>query len=171
MKKNCILIPVGDSPNSRHAVQRAAAEFLENPNLHVHLLNVQTPLPRHISQFLGPRTRGDWHRDRAEEALAPAREILKRHSIPFEEHTRLGPKAEMIVEEARRLKVDRILMATARKNSLTRMLEDSTTNNVLELTPVPVELVAGDAVSPLEKFGVPAGIGGAIALLVAAALD
>jgi YjbE family integral membrane protein len=168
---NNILIPVGESPNSRHAVQRAAAEFLENPNLYVHLLNVQTPLPRHISQFLGAKTRADWHRDRAEEALAPAREILKRHNIPFEEHTRLGRKAEMIVLEAKRLNVDRILMATARKNSLTRMLEDSTTNNVLELTPVPVELVAGDAISPLEKFGVPAGIGGAIALLVAAAID
>ena len=33
------------------------------------------------------------------------------------------------------------------------------------------ELVAGDAISPLEKFGVPAGIGSAIALLVAAAIE
>ena len=169
--KNNVLIPVGESRNSRHAVQRIAQEFLDNPDIRVHLLNVQQPLPSHIAQFLGPKTRGDWHRDRAEQCLAPAREILKRHNIPFDEHTRLGRKAEMIVEEAKRLKVDRILMATARKNSLTRMLEDSTTNNVLELTTVPVELVPGDAISSLEKFGVPAGIGGAIALLVAAALD
>ena len=51
------------------------------------------------------------------------------------------------------------------------MLEDSTTNRMLELTTVPVELVAGESISKLERFGVPAGIGTALALLVAAALD
>jgi len=168
---NTVLIPVGDSRNSRYAVQRVAAEFLRNPEMRVHLLNVQTPLPRHISQFLGPKTRADWHRDRAEEVLKPARAILARHAIPFEEHTRLGRKAEIIVDEAKKLGCDRIVMATARKNSLTRMLEDSTTNNVMELTTVPVELVPGDAISKLERFGIPAGLGAALALLVAEALD
>ena len=60
-------------------------------------------------------------------------------------------------------------MSTARKNSLTRMLEDSTTNKVLELTSVPVELIAGDTASRLERWGVPsAGIGALLALIVAA---
>ena len=168
---NTVLVPVGDSPNARYAVQRVAAEFLANPALRVHLLNVQAPLPRHIAQFLGRRTRAEYHRDRAEEALAPARALLARHGIACEEHTRLGQKAELIVEEANRLRCDRIVMATARKDSLTRMLEDSTTNRVLELTSVPVELVPGDAILPLERYGVPAGIGAALALLVAAAVD
>ena len=35
-------------------------------------------------------------------------------------------------------------MGTARKNSLTRMFESSVTNRVLELTTVPVEVIAGD---------------------------
>ena len=77
----------------------------------------------------------------------------------------------LIAHEAERLACDHILMSTARKNSLTRMLEDSTTNRVLELTTVPVELVAGDQVSKLEQYGVPAGIGTVIALIAAAALD
>ena len=62
-------------------------------------------------------------------------------------------------------------MGTARKNSLTRMLEDSTTIKVLERTTVPVEVIAGDSISRLERYGLPAGVGGAIALLVAAAAD
>jgi len=49
------------------------------------------------------------------------------------------------------------------------MFEDSITDRVLELTSVPVELVAGESVSRLERLGVPAGIGAAIALLVLAA--
>ena len=57
-------------------------------------------------------------------------------------------------------------MTTARKNSLTRMLEDSTTSKVLELTTVTVEIVAGDQVSKLEQIGVPIGIATAIGMLV-----
>ena len=62
-------------------------------------------------------------------------------------------------------------MSTARKNSLTRMLEASVTNRVLELTTVPVEVIAGDAVSKLERYGIPAGIGGTLGLLLLAAAD
>jgi hypothetical protein len=51
------------------------------------------------------------------------------------------------------------------------MLEDSTTNSVLELTSVPVELIAGDAVSRLERYGIPAGIGAILGLMLFAAAD
>jgi hypothetical protein len=36
---------------------------------------------------------------------------------------------------------------------------------------VPVEVIAGDAVSRWERYGIPAGVGGLIALLLAAAAD
>ena len=42
-------------------------------------------------------------------------------------------------------------MGAARKNSLTRMLQDSTSSNVLEHTSVPVEIISGNAVSRLER--------------------
>jgi hypothetical protein len=38
------------------------------------------------------------------------------------------------------------------------MLEASTTNRVLERTTVPVEIIAGDSVSTLERVGVPLGL-------------
>jgi len=86
-------------------------------------------------------------------------------------HFALGRRAEVIVETAKRLRCHHIVMSTARKNSLTRMLEDSVTNRVLELTPVPVEVIAGEHVSKLERYGVPVGVGAALAALVIAALD
>jgi hypothetical protein len=49
------------------------------------------------------------------------------------------------------------------------MLQDSTTNRVLEQTQVPVEVIAGNEVSRLERWGLPAGLGALIALLLAAA--
>ncbi|HUP96877.1 MAG TPA: YjbE family putative metal transport protein [Usitatibacter sp.] len=166
-----VLLPVGDSRNAQFAVRRVVQEYLEHPGMFVHLLNVQMPLSQHIAQFLRQKTRDEYHRDRAQAALRPAVELLSQHKIPFERHVRSGDRATIIAREAERLKCDHIVMATARKNSLTRMLEDSTTNRVLELTNVPVELVAGDAVSKLERFGVPAGIAAALGLLVAAAFD
>jgi len=164
-----ILVPVDGSKNGAHALRRVVTQFLGDPSLEVHLLNVQAPFSRHIAQFVSKRSRDDFHREQAEKALAPARELLAHHGVPFSAHVRLGEKAKMIVDEARRLRCERIVMATARKNSITRMLEDSVTNKVLEQTSVPVEIIAGDDISPLERWGLPAGLGAAIALLLAAA--
>ena len=169
MKK--ILVPVGESRNGLFAVRRVVNEFMADPAMEIHLLNVQMPLSRHIAQFVARGNREDFHRERAELALKPARELLQQHGVPFSEHMRLGERAAIIADEAKRLRCDHIVMSTARKNSLTRLLEVSTTNRVLELTTVPVELVAGDQVSKLERFGIPAGVGTAVALLVAAAVD
>jgi len=164
-----ILIPVDGSKNSAFAVRHVVAEFLKDPAKEVHLLNVQPPLSQHIAQFVSRRNRDEWHRDEAEKALAPARQLLEQHGIPHTATFKLGDRAETIADEARRLRCHHIVMSTARKNSLTRMLQDSTTNRVLELTSVPVELIAVDAVSSVERWGLPAGIAALIALLFAAA--
>ena len=163
-----ILIPVDGSKNSEFAVRHVINGFLADSSKEVHLLNVQPPLSRHVAQFVSRRNRDDWHRDQAEKALAPARELLSQHGVPHASAWRLGEKAQVITDEARRLRCHQIVMGTARKNSLTRMLQDSTTNKVLERTTVPVELIAGSGVSKLERWGLPAGVGAAIALLVAA---
>lgn len=163
-----VLVPVDDSRNAQHALRQVINEFIANPAMEIHLLNVQAPLSRHIGRFLARESRTKWHRDQAEKALAPAREMLARHNIPVAEHVELGARAETIVALAKRLHCDHIVMGTARKNSLTRMIESSTTNRVLELTNIPVEVVAGDAISPIERYGIPAGIGAALTLLVMA---
>ena len=164
-----ILIPVDGSPNSQFAVRRLVNEFMTDSAMEVHLLNVQPWFSRHIARFVNAKDIKAFHHDRAEEALAPARRLLEQHGIPHTAHHKMGERAQVIADEARRLRCHHILMSTARKNSLTRMLEDSTTNKVLELTSVPVEVISGDAASRLERWGVPtAGIGALIALVVAA---
>lgn len=166
-----VLVPVDGSPNSQHAVRHIIGEFSRRPAMEVHLLNVQAPFSRHIAQFASRRNRDSFHRDEAEKALRPVRNMLDAAGVPYTTHMKVGRKAEVITETARRLHCDHIVMSTARKNSLTRMLEASVTNRVLELTSVPVEVIAGDAVSKVERYGVPAGIGGALALLALVAAD
>jgi YjbE family integral membrane protein len=166
-----VLVPVDGSRNSEYALRHVVNEFMNNPRLEIHLCNVQPLLSRHVAQFLARRTRDAYHQDEAEKALLPARKLLERFGVPFQAHVRVGNKASAIADEARRLRCDRIVMSTARKNSLTRMLQDSTTNKVLEQTAVPVEVISGNSVSNLERYGLPAGLAAVLAILIADVAD
>ena len=166
-----ILVPVDGSRNSQYAVRQVVNEFIKNPSMELHLLNVQPPFSRHISQFIGWKARDSFHHDQGEKALRPARELVEKFGVPYSAHVKVGNKADIIVDEAQRLHCQRIVMSTARKNSVTRMLEDSTTNKVLEKTSIPVEVIAGESVSKFERYGLPTGLGAALALGIVAVVD
>lgn len=163
-----VLVPVDNSPNALRAVRHAIAEYQRHHELEIHLLNVQPRLSRHISRFVSRQDREAWHQERADAALAPARALVEEAQVPHELHRAVGDRAREICRAAQRLSVHHLVLGTARKNSLTRMLEDSVTNKVLESTPVPVEVVSGDAISKWERWGLPAGVVGAGGLLVLA---
>ncbi len=162
-----ILLPVDGSTNSQSAVRHVVTRFMEDSSMEVHLLNVQPPLSRHVARVIRRGDREAWHHEEADKAMQPARELLERHGVPHATHSKVGDKATVIVDEARRLRCDQIVMGTARRNSLTRMLQDSTTARVLEHTQVPVEVISGDGVSGLERWGIPASVGALVAFLVA----
>ena len=166
-----VLVPVDGSRNSHFAVRHVINRFRNNAEMDIHLLNIQPPFSRHIASFASRKNIDAYHRDEAEKALRPIRQMLDQQVVPYTVHIEVGNKAKLIAETARHLHCDHIVMSTARKSSLTRMLEDSVTNKVLELTTVPVEVIAGDAVSRVERYGIPAAIGTALAMLVFAAAD
>ena len=166
-----VLVPVDGSTNALRAVRHAMAQYRRDHELELHLLNVQPLLSRHIARFIARDDRNAWHHEQAASALRGARELLEGAGVPYETHWALGDRARQICRHASSLGVHHIVMGTARKNSITRMLEDSTTHRVLETSPVPVEVVAGDAVSKWARWGLPAGVAGAGGLLLLAALD
>jgi YjbE family integral membrane protein len=164
-----VLVPVDGGPNALRAVRHAVDEYRRHHEVEVHLLNVQPRLSRHITRFVARADRDAWLGDRAQVAMGPASAVLEAAGVPYRTHWAAGNRALAICNRARDLGVHHILMSTARKNSLTRMLEDSVTHRVLESTPVPVEVIAGDAVSKWERWGLPAGVIGAGGLLLWAA--
>ena len=125
------------------------------------------PSPRTSRNSRAAASRLDYHREQAEKALAPVKEMLDKFSIPYAVHVEVGDRATEITDAARRLGCDGIVMATARKNSLTRLVESSVTDRVIELTPVPVEVIAGDSMSKWERYGIPAAIAAAVAMALA----
>ncbi len=162
-----ILVPVDGSKNALLAVRQAIAEHRQHER-ELHLLNVQPHLSRHVARFLSSGDRGEWHRAQAHAAMADAEALLQQSGVPYQLHWVIGDRAAQICRFAADLGAHHIVMATARKNSLTRMLQDSITNQVLQDTPVPVQVVAGDAVSKWERWGLPAGLIGAGGLLLLA---
>jgi YjbE family integral membrane protein len=161
-----VLVPVDGSANALRAVQHAIAEYRRHHELELHLLNVQPRLSRHVARFLSRRDRDSWQHDRALATMAGARSALNEAGVPHQTHWACGDSAAEICRAAARLGAHHIVMGTARQNSITRMLEDSVTHRVLEDTPVPVEVVAGEAVSNWERWGLPVGVLGAGGLLL-----
>lgn len=165
-----VLVPIDGSANALHAVRHVAAEARSGAAIEVDLLNVQPSLPRHIAQFVSAADRRAFLQERAEQALQGARDLLERCGLPCRTHTAIGAKADHIADCARRLGCDRIVLSTRRKSALLRLFEPSTTNGVIERTSVPVVVIAGDDATALERYGVPVGVGTALAgVLVAAA--
>lgn len=164
-----VLVPVDGSRNCQFAVKQVIREFMNNTAMEIHLLNVQPPFSRHIARFVSRKNLHDYHRDEAQKVLDPIKRMLDGFGVPYSAHAELGDRAECIIDAARRLRCARIVMGTARKKSLTWLIENLVTSKVLETTSVPVEIIVGDTVSKWERYGIPAGIGALLALMLIAA--
>ncbi len=164
-----VLVPIDGTDNGLHAARHAIKEYQGHHDLEIHLLNVRPFLSQQVARFISGEGRKDWHRDQAMRAMRRASARLVKAGVPFHTHWAVGDRAVEICRVAESLAVHHIVMGTARKNSMTRMLEDSVTEGVLAATSVPVEVVTGAAVSPWERWGLLAalvGAGVAVALLL-----
>jgi nucleotide-binding universal stress UspA family protein len=168
---NNILIPVDGSKNSDMAVKHAVKTYGQDPNAHFHLCNVQPTLYRHIGKYLSKQTVNEWHAERASQAAVSASSYLEKQGLNFSFTYVCGDKGDAIRDEAVRLECDRIVIGTSKKNSLSRLFENSTTAKLLEISDIPVEVVTGSSLPVLERWGIPAIGAGAATALMAVVID
>lgn len=168
---NKILIPVDGSKNSDLAVKYAVRVYGGDPNTHFHICNVQPKLYRHIAKFLSKQDINAWHAQRAQLAAKSASQYLEKSAVNFSFTFISGDKGIALSDEASRLGCSRIVIGTHKKNSLSRLFENSTTARLLEISGVPVEVVTGKTLPVLERWGIPAlGLSAATAI-VAVVID
>lgn len=161
-----ILIPVDGSKNSDLAVKHAVKTYGNSSQVHFHLCNVQPTLYRHIGKYLSKQDINEWHAERAKQAVKVAGEYLEKNGVNYSFTYVTGEKGAALLEEANRLNCDRIILGTHKKNSLSRLFENSTTARLLEISDLPVEVVTGESLPTLERWGIPAlGVGAATALM------
>lgn len=168
---NKILIPVDGSKNSDLAIKYAVKVYGIDPNTHFHICNVQPKLYRHIAKFLSKQDINSWHAQRAQLAANSATQYLEKSTVNFSFTYVSGDKGVALSDEAIRLGCSRIVIGTHKKNSLSRLFENSTTAQLLEISDVPVEVVTGKTLPVLERWGIPAlGVSAATAI-VAVVID
>ena len=139
------LVPVLDSVNALPAVRYIVRESLNSERPEVRLLQT---------------------RARAADLEAP-RALLERFKIRCcVERASAGDRVEAIVQAARRPDVHAVVLGTARYRSVTRMSEDSVVCKLLDGCPAPLVVVPGKDVSPLERYGIAAGLGATLGLIL-----
>lgn len=142
---NRILVPVDGSPTSRKALV-AALQLARESGGRVRLLHSIDEMPylaglEHSADLL-QQIRGH-----AEKVLREALEIAESAGVPADTNLlempgqRLG---DLVAEEARRFKVDLIVVGTHGRRGIGRLLLGSGAEQVIRLAPVPVLVIRGD---------------------------
>jgi len=168
---NKVFIPVDDSINSLMALKHAVGAYGKEPKTHFYICNVQPTLYRHISKFLNKQTINEWQAERAKIAAAPAIQFLEKAGVDFSFTHVSGDKGVALSDEAERLGCNRIVIGTAKKNTLSRLFENSTTAKLLEICNIPVEVVTGKSLPAIERWGIPALGAGAVTAMMVAVID
>ena len=97
MKKLLVPVTVHTSPEQmRHAVEQAIAIYRQEDGVQIHLLSVQLPVSRHVSDCFAPGEMRELHAQAAREDLAPARSAFTAAGVPFLSHMETGRSAETI---------------------------------------------------------------------------
>ena len=163
-----ILVPVDGSVDSLNAVESAIRLCELRTDAQLHLVNVQPLFSRHIARFLPRATIEEERGRRGAAALAAARSLAEQAGVAFVCRVIGGRTATALAAYASEFDIDQIVIGTARKSPLLRLLTGSVTTRLIEVACVPVEVIAGSRPGLLARWGVPAGIGLGVALALLA---
>jgi nucleotide-binding universal stress UspA family protein len=162
------LIPLDASQASLAPIEHLERSARRGAQLEVVVLNVQPRFHSHIARHTRKADRDALRAERSRAALAQAIERLSHAGIPLRAIAEVGQPAERIAKVAMAERVDEILMGTGRHPAWLRWLNPSVAQDVLARTDIPVTVFARGRQSTLERYGIPAGVAGLAALLIAA---
>ena len=139
-----VLLAVDGSPPSVRAVQQILdmRKVLRDPaSMQFHLLSVQRPVSRDVASHVASQSLDEYHQERSDAALAPARAVLDAAGIAYEVHRRVGAPGPTIVEVATTLGCNLIVMGARGLGSHTAALLGSVAQSTIELAGAPVLVV------------------------------
>lgn len=97
---NDILVPIVSATDAAWAASQAIAMHRSDPSARFILLNVQRPLPKHVSQFFNRNDLRAFHEESGMRVLEPAIRMLDDAGVPHEDDVLVGHPAETIVQFA-----------------------------------------------------------------------
>lgn len=137
------LVPVDSTGNSLGAVHHVVKLVVGREPLEIHLLTVEPALPGHITRFFTKEALEGVRHEESEKALAPARAILDEAGVPYVQHVLIGHPAQVIAEQARLLRCDKVIMGTHGFGTMTQLMLGSVSHEAIHLMDpdIPVTLV------------------------------
>ena len=108
MIKN-IAVPIDETGDAQWAANQVVELYRRGPT-RIHLVNVQCPLPLHVSRFINRGDIRSFHRDAGMRILAPAIKLLDEAGIPHEDHVLVGRKVESIVRFAKEYSCSEVVL-------------------------------------------------------------
>lgn len=127
-----ILVPIESSAQAAPAAERALALHRAEP-AQIHLLNVQRPLPRHVSRFFPRSELCAFHHEAGLAVLAPAMRVLDDAGVAHQDHVIVGHAAEAIVAFAEQHRCDDIVLDTPTRGLLSILHAGSIASQVRHL--------------------------------------
>jgi nucleotide-binding universal stress UspA family protein len=112
-----IAVPINDAREAGWASRQVIEMYRREP-VHIHLVNVQYPLSRHISQFLNPRDIRAHHLETGMRVLEPAINALDKAGVPHTDHVLVGRKVESIVRFAKEHSCSQVVLETSSEGLL-----------------------------------------------------
>ncbi|MCZ7564270.1 MAG: universal stress protein [Burkholderiales bacterium] len=109
--------------------------------LQLDLINVQRAVSSDVASFVSRDDLQDYHRERADKALGPARALLDQAGIRYGVHQFVGQPGKVIAEFAAEQKADQIVMGTRGLGTHTGALLGSVTQDTIVNAMVPVLVV------------------------------
>jgi nucleotide-binding universal stress UspA family protein len=138
------LVPLDGSESSSHTIDHVLKRLgWCQGGVEVHLLNVQRPVPggSAVASHIGHDALRRYHHDEGMKALAPAMQKLDAAGIPYVHHISIGEPAEVIVQFAKQMQPDEIIMGTRGLGAPASLLLGSVASKVIQLADRPVLLI------------------------------
>jgi YjbE family integral membrane protein len=140
-----VLVPVDGSEGSlaalRYVLEKRVALLRSDLTPQIDLINVQRGVSGDVASFVSRDDLQDYHRERSDAALAPARAMLDKAGVNYGTHQFVGHPGRVIAEFAAERNVDHIAMGTRGLGTHTGALLGSVTRETLEHATVPVMVI------------------------------
>lgn len=139
-----ILVAVDGSSHSakvaRAVIQQVSA-YKQPPELHLAYVHLPVPTMGGLIKPIGHEALQRYYREEGEDALRSAKKLFDRAKLACTMHIMVGPVAESLTSEAKKLKCDLIIMGTHGMGAMSGMLLGSVATKTVHLAHCPVLLV------------------------------
>ncbi len=139
-----ILVAVDGSSHSAKvakAVIQHVSAYKVPPELHLAYVHLPVPTMGGLIKPVGHEALQRYYREEGEDALRPAKKLFDRANLACNMHIMVGPIAQTLTSEAKKLKCDLIAMGTHGMGAVSGMLLGSVATKTVHLARCPVLLI------------------------------